>query len=123
MERNPEFPAPTRHETLYHCTKPSGVPRGPSQLHSIPDLSEAWWEVPYVEGNEGFLPQPEKDLESPSSTRLEARFPYHDSKALTCSPRHVHGELTSLAPHERLPELSDVLCEKLHTGAAARENP
>ena len=24
-----------------HCTKPSGVPRGPSQLHSDPDFSEA----------------------------------------------------------------------------------
>ena len=26
---------------LFHCTKPSGAPRGPSQLHSIPDFSEA----------------------------------------------------------------------------------
>ena len=29
-----------------------------------------------VEGSQGSLPQPEKDLERPSSTRLEARFPY-----------------------------------------------
>ena len=29
-----------------------------------------------VEGNKGFLPQPKKDLESPSSMRLEVRFPY-----------------------------------------------
>ena len=28
-------------EPLFHCTKPSGVPRGPSQLHSDPDFSEA----------------------------------------------------------------------------------
>ena len=28
-----------------------------------------------VEGTQGFLPQPEKDLERPSSTRLEATFP------------------------------------------------
>ena len=28
-----------------------------------------------VEGSRGFQPQPEKDLERPSSTRLEARFP------------------------------------------------
>ena len=76
-----------------------------------------------VEGIQVFLLRHEKDLESPSSARLEARFPYHDSKALTRSPRHGHGDLTSLAPHERLPELSEVLCEKLHTGAAARENP
>src|SRR5574337_781472 len=39
-----------------------------------------------VEGSQGFLPQPEKDLERPSSTRLEARFPDHDSRAMTCSP-------------------------------------
>ena len=39
-----------------------------------------------VEGNLGFLPQPEKDLESPSSTFLVARFPYHDSRAMMRSP-------------------------------------
>ena len=39
-----------------------------------------------VEGTQGFLPQPEKDLERPSSTRLEARFPYHGSGAMTRSP-------------------------------------
>src|SRR5574339_825538 len=39
-----------------------------------------------VEGSQGFLPQPEKDLERPSSTRLEARFPDHDSRAMTGSP-------------------------------------
>ena len=39
-----------------------------------------------VEGTQGFLPQPEKDLERPSSTRLEARFPYHGSGAVTRSP-------------------------------------
>ena len=32
-----------------------------------------------VEGSQGFLPQPEKGLERHSSTRLEARFPYHGS--------------------------------------------
>ena len=41
QERNPEVPASTCHEALFHCTKPSGVPRGPSQLHSDPDFSEA----------------------------------------------------------------------------------
>src|SRR5574337_1245002 len=30
-----------------------------------------------VEGTQGFLPQPGKALERPSSTRLVARFPYH----------------------------------------------
>ena len=38
------------------------------------------------EGNEGFAPPPEKDLESPSSTRLEALVPSRDSRAMTRSP-------------------------------------
>ena len=33
MERTPEVLASTRDEALIHCTKPSGVPRGPYQLH------------------------------------------------------------------------------------------
>ena len=41
MERNPEVSASTRDEALFHCTKPSGVRRGPSQLHSIHVFSEA----------------------------------------------------------------------------------
>ena len=39
-----------------------------------------------VAGSQGFLPQPEKDLERPSSTRLEARFPYYDLRVKTRSP-------------------------------------
>ena len=35
------------------------------------------------EGNEGFPPPPDKDLESPSSTRLEALVPSRDSRART----------------------------------------
>ena len=46
MERNPEVPASTGDEALFHFTKPSGVPRGPSQHHSIPDFSEAPCEAP-----------------------------------------------------------------------------
>src|SRR5574337_1819664 len=42
-----------------------------------------------VEGSQGFLPQPEKDLERPSSTRLGARFPYHDSRAMTRPPSQL----------------------------------
>ena len=38
-----------------------------------------------VQGTQGFLPQPEKDLERPS-TRLEARFPDHGSGAMTRPP-------------------------------------
>ena len=40
-ERKPEDPASTRDEALFNCTIPSGVPRGPYQLHSIPEFSEA----------------------------------------------------------------------------------
>ena len=39
-----------------------------------------------VEGNEGFPPQPEKDLESPSSTPLEDLAVSHDSRVMTSSP-------------------------------------
>src|SRR5574340_1059466 len=39
-----------------------------------------------IRGTLGFLPQPGKALERPSSTRLEARFPYHGSGAMTRSP-------------------------------------
>ena len=35
-------------------------------------------------------------------------------------PRHAHGDLTSLAPHERLPEILVVPREKTPTGAACR---
>ena len=38
VKKSPVFPSSTRDEALFHCTDPSGVPRGPSQLHSIPDL-------------------------------------------------------------------------------------
>ena len=39
------------------------------------------------------------------------------------SGSHSHGDLTSLAPHERLPELPIIPREKSHTGSPARENP
>ena len=32
------------------------------------------------------MPHPEKDLKSSSSKRLEARFPYHDSRAASLPP-------------------------------------
>ena len=55
-----------------------------------------------------------------------------DREAWCCSPwghrfRHnwvtAHGDLTSLAPHERLPEILVVPREKTPTGAVARGNP
>ena len=44
------------------------------------------WSPAQVEGSQGFLPQPEKGLEGLSSTRLQARFPYHGSGSMTRSP-------------------------------------
>ena len=73
-----------------------------------------------IKGTQGSLPQPEKDLKSPSSMRLEVRFPYHDSRAMTRSPSHAHRNLTSLAPQKRLPELPIIPREQHRTGAAAR---
>src|SRR5574340_230572 len=89
-QRYPAVPASTGDEALFQCTKPSGVPRGPSHLQ-FPWLLRATVRSPLrspaqVEGTQGFLPQPGKDLESPSSTRLEARFPYPGSGAMTRSP-------------------------------------
>ena len=43
--------------------------------------------------------------------------------AMTCSLCYSHEALTSLAPHERLPELPVIPREKPNTGATDRENP
>ena len=76
-----------------------------------------------VEGTQGFLPQPEKDLERPSSTRLEARFPSHDSRAMTRSPSPLAWRPDFPGAPERLTDLAVVPREKPHPGAAAREPP
>ena len=56
--------------------------------------------------------------------RRQARLPHSRSLLLPgrerAPPRHAHGDLTSLAPHERLPEILVVPREKTPTGAAAR---
>src|SRR5574337_612888 len=85
----PGCPASTGDEALCQCTKPSGAPRGPSHLQ-FPWLLRATMRSPLrspaqVEGTQGFLPQPGKDLERPSSTLLEARLPSHGSGAMTRS--------------------------------------
>src|SRR5574341_416085 len=64
--------------------------RGPSHLQ-FPWLLRATMRSPlrspaHVEGTQGFLPQPGKDLERPSSTRLKVRVPSHGSGAMTRSP-------------------------------------
>src|SRR5574337_816037 len=73
-----------------NAPNPVDFPRGPSHLQ-FPWLLRATMRSPLrspaqVEGTQGFLRQPEKDLERPSSTRLDARFPYHGSGAMTLSP-------------------------------------
>src|SRR5574337_146885 len=123
----PAVPASTGDEALFQCTKPSGVPRGPSHLQ-FPWLLRATTRSPLrspaqVEGTQGFLPQPGKALERHSSTRLEARFPYHDSGAMTRSPSPLAWRPDFPVPHERLTDLAVVPREKPHTGAAAREQP
>ena len=54
----------------------------PSQMHpeKLPEITGT------SRGNPGFPGKPEKELESPSSMRLEAQFPYHDSRAMMHSP-------------------------------------
>ena len=59
---------------------------GASQVVSVvKNLPENVGNVGLILGWED-LPQPEKDLESRSSTPLEARCPCHDSSAMTRSP-------------------------------------
>ena len=60
------------------------TPQHPSPLRGT--LGSSLRSLSEVEGNEGFPPQPEKDLESPSSMRLEALVPSHDSRAMTRTP-------------------------------------
>ena len=76
-----------------------------------------------VEGTQGFLRQPGKDLERPSSTRLEARFPFHGSGAMTRSPSPLAWRPDFPGAPQRLTDLAVVPREKPHTGAAAREQP
>ena len=64
-----------------------------------------------------------KDLERPSSTRLEARFPYHDSRAMTRSLSPLVWRPDFPGALERLTDLAVVPREKPHTVAAAREQP
>src|SRR5574340_1190437 len=72
-------------------------------------------------GDPGFPASTREDLERPSSTRLEARFPYHGSGAMTRSPSPLARRPDLPAPHERLTDLAVVPREKPHTGAAARK--
>ena len=52
--------------------------------------------------------------------KRKAVIPVVTRESRRAPPRHAHGDLTSLAPHERLPEILVVPREKTPTGAAAR---
>ena len=80
LEMRPSSIAPTPAESR----EAPLTPQHPSPLRGT--LGSSLRSPAEGEGNEGFLPPPEKDLESPSSTRLEALVPSHDSRAMTHSP-------------------------------------
>ena len=77
------------------------------------------------EGKLGVALEPTRlRLELPHETGLILRCPRKVGNPLqtekgsrpSCRPRHAHGDLTSLAPHERLPEILVVPREKTPTG-------
>ena len=90
MERNPEVPDSTRDEALFHYPKTVEARKAPpkSTVSRLlrGTLRSSLRSPAQVEGTQGYLPHPEKDLESSSSKPLEARFPYHDSRAMRNSP-------------------------------------
>ena len=107
----PDFPVPTlqgpcgrspkRRGSLRFLppleVRPSSVAQGPAESQEAPPtpqdasplrgtLGSSLRSPAEGEGNECFPPPPEKDLESPSSTRLEALVPSRDSRAMTRCP-------------------------------------
>ena len=71
-----------------------------------------------------------QDAKDNDNTQLLSKYSHARTDALKLlrdntnkSPRHSHGDPTSLAPHERLTDLAVVPREKPHTGAASREQP
>ena len=76
---------------------PSSIAPNPVESREAPpnctvSLTSQWHQQKLTDvtgksrGNPGLPATPEKGLESLSSTRLEVRFPYHDSRAMTRSP-------------------------------------
>ena len=80
LEMRPSSIAPTPAESR----EAPLTPQHPSPLRGT--LGSSLRSPAEVEGNEGFPPQPEKDLESPSSTPLEDLAVSHDSRVMTSSP-------------------------------------
>ena len=76
------------HQTQWSPQRPLPPPQFPCLLRGT--MRSSLRSPAQVEGTEGFLPPHEKDVESPSSTRLEARFHFHDLRAMTRTPRLSH---------------------------------
>ena len=118
--RCPELPAQGLVPLRWGCALPSPNAPGkaPNHIHTTLrwGLGSSLRSPAEGEGHEGFPPPPDKDLESPSSTRLEARFPYHDSRAMTwsLSPRVLLPSLPLLPSPDALfsqPESARVCTE------------
>ena len=90
MERKPEVPASPQGEALFVVQDPvesQEAPLTPQDASPLRVTLGSSLRFPAEgEGNECFPPPSEKDLESPSSTRLEALVPSRDSRAMTRSP-------------------------------------
>ena len=66
------------------------------------------------------MPAPHTSITMASS---DSTLRFVDCRKPGLQVRGAHGDLTSLAPHERLPEILVVPREKTPAGAAARGNP
>ena len=86
---------PPLHQTQMSRERPLPTPQYPWILRGT--LRIYLRSPAQVEGTQGFLLRPEKDLESPSA-RLEARFPYNDSRARPAPHRHAHQIQMKLYP-------------------------
>ena len=100
-------------------------------LHSI--CQQVWKTQQWTQDwkRSAFIPIPKKGNAKECSNYCTITLISHASKVmlkiLQARPqqymKRAHVDLTSLAPHERLPEILVVPREKTPTGAAARGNP
>ena len=80
LEMRPSFIAPSPEESR----EAPPTPQHPSPIRGT--MGSSLRSPAEFEGNEAFPPQPQKDLECPSSTCLEALVLSHDWRAMTRSP-------------------------------------
>ena len=88
---------PPREQTFISCVSCSSIAPNPVESREAPPNStvpltsqrhprSSMRSPAHVEGTQGFLPQWEKDLESPTSKCLEARLCFHGSLEMTRTP-------------------------------------